>query len=656
MITRYFILLLLVLTVPLTTASAQGNDQLCVQTHFGHPEWGEPLSLMQDAKDLGVGWIRDDLLWRNVEKQKGEYKIPDFAWAWLKEAKEKDLKVIVILNGSNHIYDHPFDPDAYVAFCREMAKQLKGYTHAFELVNEPFGEYRNVLLEHYQHDSATWNGWDVDRQEIEPWVKEYLSMVNSAADAIQEAAPDQYKIISLGCAPSLNAHMIEMGVSPNVDGQVAHPYSHRWIPEIQAFADTSEYLQRDGIIVGDGIGRFNAIYRKMVELAEANNGPTELWLTEQGYTTYSRVAEKPSRYQAFSEHAQAVYAQRRLIEALGIGARLIGWYTLFDRTDDPEGSWGHFGLVRNDGSRKPAFDAIHRIAALMDGWVPEAWGQVDIYPRQDRAPMQALAWDGAQLPDPGVPEFRAYTFTNPQDGSRHVALWSAEPINAELQSRKADVTIMSDRQVTGLTAMNMLDGTTQDVPFKQVGQQVTIEHLAIPDVPVMLALNGDSAVVEVLPQAPEVFDADTEWSVRRSQSTQSSWEMLEDNGVKFGRLIYQFPPTGNAYTGAMVDVEVTPQTPIFAVRVRTPERSRLIFRAVDSTGQIHQFRKLIEPTSDWQSIKIDLEGQRQANYGGANDGNRHYPMKTLSLGIEAFGEVKEGTVEFAELKLLPPAP
>lgn len=488
--------LLLSLLMCQTTLFAGGHDQLCVQVHFGHPKWNEPLSQFKAIKELGVGWIRDDLLWRDVEPKTGHLKIPDYVWRWLKEAKKHDIKVIAILNGSNkRSYEHPFDEKGYANFARFCARELKGYVHAFELINEPFGEYRSNISKIENHKVSNSLGWDRFKNQIQKWPMHYVSIMNKAADAIEDEAPNQYKIIGLGCVPPVNAHMIKMGISSNVDGQVMHPYSYRWIPELLDFANTPKYMWRDGIIIGDDIGRFYSIMKRMSEFAKEHNGPKEIWLTEQGYTTYKRVKAKPARQRPFTEHAQAVYGQRRFMECLGLNIRLASWYTMRDRVvlnrqkqsiNDDTSSEGHFGLMRQDGTLKPAYYAIQRVAIIMKDWKADPWTNVKRFHVNDRDYEYGYEWAWVRRPDPGVPESRAYTFS--KNGKRAIAIWSAEQVNAILAPRTADTRFTSDRMLTQITAMDMMSGETWEVPFNQTGQEVVIAHLPIPDHPLFLKL------------------------------------------------------------------------------------------------------------------------------------------------------------------------
>lgn len=640
------------------TLLAAGHDQLGIQTHFGHEEWNEPLSQIKDIKKMGVGWIRDDLLWRDVEEKRGELKIPDFVWAWLKEVKKHDLKVIAVLNGSNtRGYEHPFNEDGFANFARFCARELKGYVHAFELVNEPFGEYRHLVSDHLGHKVSNAFGWDIKNNQLQQWPPLFLSMTNKAADAIEDEMPNHYSIIGLGCAPPVNAHMLKIGVSKNVDGQVMHPYSHRWNPELQAYADTPQYLKRDGIIVSDSIGRFNAMMRNMSEIAKTNNGPKEIWLTEQGYTTFKRIT-KPTRYAAFSEHAQAVYAQRRLMECLGLGIRLSSWYTMRDRiyhrtkkavNQAFKTTESNFGLTRLDGSFKPSYHAIQRLAKTTIGWKADAWTTVKRFHVTDRTYEHGFHWDGAQRPDPGYPESRAYTFS--KDGQRAIAVWSTESVNAEFAPRVADTNFISDCVLTKITAMDMMTSKTFDVPFKQVGQQVSILNLVYEDHPVWLTLQGEQPAKALTEIQTDRFASNQTWTLRKEKNTQGNWKQEDVNGQGVGIIAYQFPEKGNGYNIVSSSIQIAKQTPVIYFQTNPSANTRIIIRAIDATGQTHQFRFGIKSNGQWQNRKINLNKKPQASWGGAKDKTIHYPIKTLAIGIEKTNGPLTGTIKFRDLQL-----
>ena len=651
----FLLLFILLFNMPVL---AGGHDQLGVQTHFGHEEWNEPLSQLKDIKELGVGWIRDDILWRNVEKERGELIIPDFIWAWLKEAKKYDLKVIAVLNGSNnHGYEHPFNEDGFANFARFCARELKGYVHAFELVNEPFGEYRHLVSKYKGHKISDAFGWDRKNNQFQQWPPLFLSMTNKAADAIESEAPGQYKVIGLGCAPPVNAHMIKLGVSANVHGQVMHPYSHRWTPELQAYADTPQYLKRDGMIVGDSIGRFNALMRNMDQIAKQNNGPKEIWLTEQGYTTFKRITN-PTRYAAFTEHAQAVYAQRRLMECLGLNIRFASWYTMRDRiyhqskkaVDQAfKTTESNFGITRLDGSPKPAYFAIQRLAKTTIDWQADAWTTVKRFHVNDRRHEHGFHWDGADRPDPGIPESRAYTFS--KDGQRAIAIWSTEPVNAEFAPRVADTSFVCDRVLTKIRAMDMMTGKTFDVPFKQVGQQVNIAYLTYQDHPVWLTLQGDQPATALAQVQPDRFATNQTWKLIEMKNTHANWKQEEVNGQGVGILDFQLPAKGHGYTIANSKIQITEQTPVIHFQTNPSVNTRILVRVHDKSGQTHQYRFGLQSNGQWHNRKISLNKKPMASWGGANDKTIHYPIQSISLGIEKINAPLNGTIKFRDLQL-----
>ncbi|MFG0250351.1 MAG: hypothetical protein ACF8OB_15810 [Phycisphaeraceae bacterium JB051] len=640
-----------------TFLAAAGHDQLGIQTHFGHKDWNEPLSQLSQVKELGVGWIRDDILWRDVEAQRGQLVIPDFVWAWLKEAKKNDLKVIAVLNGSNtRGYEHPFNEDGYANFARFCARELKGYVHAFELVNEPFGEYRHTVSDYLGHQVSDAFGWDRKGNQLQQWPPLFLAMTNKAADAIESEAPGQYKVIGLGCAPTVNAHMIKLGVSPNVHGQVMHPYSHRWTPELQAYADTPQYLQRDGIIVGDDIGRFSSMMQNMASIAKANNGPAEIWLTEQGYTTYKRVTKTP-RFAAFTEHAQAVYAQRRLMENLGLGIRFSSWYTMRDRiyhrskkaVDQAyKTTESNFGITHLDGSPKLAYHAIQRLAQVTNGWKADAWTTVKRFHVQDRDYEHGYHWDGADRPDPGFPESRAYTFS--KDGKRAIAIWSTEPVNAEFAPRVADTTFVSDRVLTQITAMDMMTGETSPIAFEQAGQQVSIPLLTYPDHPVFLTLTGDQPAV-ALNTHKEYFVEDQNWKVNPSKGVKAQFTITEEDKQPVGVLTYEMPEKNHGFTLVESEMDVPEETPVLHFQINPQDNTRVIVRAIDSTGQTFQFRFGASGNKKWRDCKIDLNGKTQGSWGGAADKTVHYPVKKMAIGVEKVSNGPlNGTINFRNLQ------
>jgi len=108
----------------------------------------------------GIVWIRDDLGWEGVEKQKGVYQIPERTLAWIRAAHANHLRVDLILNGSNKLYADRYDPQAFAQWAGWVAKELKDDIDAIEILNEPnnFG-FSEILRRRSRRGRPIRHGW-----------------------------------------------------------------------------------------------------------------------------------------------------------------------------------------------------------------------------------------------------------------------------------------------------------------------------------------------------------------------------------------------------------------------------------------------------------------------------------------------------------------
>lgn len=462
---------------------AAGDDRLGVQTHYAHPGW-EPISTLDAIRDLGVGWIRDDLFWSSVEKERGKYVIPEQTWEWVKAAKEHDLKIILTITGGNPLYKDPYDKNGYVSFARFVAQEMRGHVQAIEIINEPFGRFRQAA-DKTLGIASSWNGWDRVHNRLQPWALKYLDTMNAVADAIHEVAPGEYKIIGLGCSPGLNKLMIKKGVSKHLDGITAHPYSKKLRPEWLPYGNTLFYKLRDGEVAGDSAGSFLSIKEDLLATAKLHGGPTELWLTEQGYTTFQCTGACKSSYASSTEEAQAIFAQRRLLENLGSGVRFSSWYNFYDKGKDPQNAEHNFGLMRRDGTLKPAYYAIQRMIKAVQGLQPQAWGESEPFPisNTDRQGIPLLT-DNPLSPD----SYRLYQFTDSRNGEQVLAIWSTADINRSQTPRKINLRITTNRTPITITRIDLMSGRESTVELTVKGNAAFLRDLELPTHPVLLRL------------------------------------------------------------------------------------------------------------------------------------------------------------------------
>lgn len=428
------------------------------------------------VQDLGVGWVRDDLNWKTVEKTKGVYAIPAATMEWIKAVHTHGLKLILILNRDNRIYENPYDVDAYANFAKAMAVQLKDDVDAFEILNEPanFGFRKQY--------GGTWNGLEPDGS-IGPWVGKYVELINKAAEAIK-SVNKKVKVIGLGSVAPVNFRQLAMGLSPAVDGITEHPYSYKTVPEVVAFPSSPAGLKRDGIAVADEKGSLASMVTMYRAQSAKYNGPKELWFTESGFATFQPMDAKILNA-GLTESAQANYYQRRFIQYLGMDIDMALQYDLKNDGTDPHDLEHNYGIIRNDLSPKPAYYAYQRVVKTTIGWVHTKDVEVNIKPGPSHTDGYPITWDGTKMQTPN--DIPCYTFTNSK-GQTIVTLWSAERANNEFAPRWADIEFKLAKKINKISVTDMLTGTTTNVPFKSIEGGAQLKTFSVPEHVLMFVL------------------------------------------------------------------------------------------------------------------------------------------------------------------------
>ncbi len=451
------------------------NPQIGVNTHFAqHWDLNAVLPLVSQS---GIGWIRDELYWNTVEKEKGAYQIPEKSLRWINAAHAAGLNIIVIFNGGNDLYKPDiYDREAYAKAAAFVANDLAGKVQAIEILNEPanFG-----FSKHY---GGVWNGLEKDGS-ISPWVPKYVDLLNASAKAIKAVNPN-VKVIGLGSATPVNYRQLEMGIAPEVDGITDHPYSYRLPGEVLPFAGKDGILNRDGIAVADERGSFASLIRMYREKSLKTKGPKEIWLTEWGWTTYQEVI--PTLYAGFTRSAQAKYTLRRLTESLGLGVDVSVIYDFKDDGGDPYESEQNFGLIDSELQPKPAYGAVQRLAAAMAGFRPSKNFKINIFQVGSRPDRHPIVWDGSKIE--AGDNILCYQFSD-NDGNPLIALWSGERADSDLSPRVADVEL----ETGGLTieevrSYSPLSGVSATIPFESGTAGAIMKKLEIPDSPLLLTV------------------------------------------------------------------------------------------------------------------------------------------------------------------------
>ncbi len=122
---------------------------------------------------------------------------------------------------------------------------------------------------------------------------------------------------------------------------------------------------------------------------------------------------------------------------------------------------------------------------------------------------------------------------------------------------------------------------------------------------------------------------------------------------------------GGAYVTVMKKVEGDISEISF--QVKFPDSKFIVFRAVDSGGQAHQFKLKLTPSADWQTVTFNMssyladkakspEASKVMKYepmGGAKDGTWHGPAKKFCFYLNKGNlESKLPVAWFKDVKLI----
>lgn len=300
-----------------------GRDRFFgTQTHFGQHRTGAD-EILDLIKEAGIGWIRDEVYWSEVEKEKGVFRFPPDYDRYLGAAQARGIQVLLILDFGNVLYSGAekgapatdVERQAFARYCREVVKRYKpfGVRH-YEVWNEP-------------NASMFW--------KPQPNPEDYAKLLEAAYKSCKDADPGA---TVLGCSTSgtdldFIGRVLAAGGGRSMDAVSFHPYCSPQPPEKKLLTDFS----------------------KLKALAPGK----PLWITEFGYPTHAGEA-------GVDEETQANYLVRAFLLARASPAiERVSWYDFQNDGEDPAEPEMNFGLVRKNLSHKPSYGAFKTMASLV---------------------------------------------------------------------------------------------------------------------------------------------------------------------------------------------------------------------------------------------------------------------------------------------------
>lgn len=191
------------------------------------------------------------------------------------------------------------------------------------------------------------------------------------------------------------------------------------------------------------------------------------WSTETGY--HNALKGQPSQ-PGVSERAAAAYSVRTYLENARLGVPRTYLYELYDQFNDPGGASmeSHFGLIRADGTPKPAYLAVRSLAHLTRDLTKAG---------PSGEPVAAVA-----VNDTGE-DLRQLQY-DAGNGRTLVLLWRAQSVydlskKADLSPPERPVRLIA-RQTASLSAADVGAGQTGFTDRQREGTSFSVQVGAIP--------------------------------------------------------------------------------------------------------------------------------------------------------------------------------
>ena len=323
---------------------------------FRNPSFGiiESLQSPNDAHDLGVGWTRVRIHWGETQPDNPTQWVEQRVYDWQIDAEvEAGREVVGIIigipdwarderllpKGLALPYDDP--NNSWTTFLRQAVTRYQGKITHWIIWNEPDVWQKG-------HPGHTWDGDERDFarlmkvsyqtiKEIDPTITVHLAAMTYFWDANYDRV--QYLdrllgVIKADPESAENNHWFDIATA-HLYFQPGQLYDiiHVW----------NEIMAKHGIV-------------KPWWLVEANAPPSDdpAWVVDPIMLKVSQVD-------------QANYIPAMIASAFSVNVNRIGLFKLRDIETDLEANPEPYGLVRLDGSRRPAFQAYQFAVRLLQG-------------------------------------------------------------------------------------------------------------------------------------------------------------------------------------------------------------------------------------------------------------------------------------------------
>lgn len=272
-------------------------------------------------RQLGTRWVRRDLFWHEIEKEKGKYHFEKYD-QFLSDVEAMGLRVVFILDYGNDLYQKgaPTTPEAragFVEYMRQVVGRYKDKGVLWELWNEPNGEY-----------------W-----QPKPDVEAYVALAREVGAAFDKDFPNER--IAMPALAGVDLPFLESclsaGLMEHFDALTIHPYRPM----------EPESVETDYAKVRALLSRYAA------------DREIEIYSGEWGYAGGKTIV---------SDETQGDYFVRQYLTNLALSVPMSIWYNWYDNGVDKSQIINNYGVLDENLVPKPAFRAGRDLVRELAGY------------------------------------------------------------------------------------------------------------------------------------------------------------------------------------------------------------------------------------------------------------------------------------------------
>jgi hypothetical protein len=369
----------------------------------------EAYTARNSARELKIGWTRLGFHWADLQSGGPDSWTPEISDELIDEQLAEGREVVGLLIGipdwarddadlpAGLWLDHDDPDNLWASFVREIVTRYAGRINHWIIWNEPDIDASEV--------AHSWDGSVDDFYQLQRVA--YLVAKEANPDAVIHLAAFTYWADYKAGREQYMARLLDR---IRADPQATE---HNFYFDV---ATAHLYFQPDQIY--ELLGVFLDIMRE-------RGFQQPIWLVETNAPPYDDPDwPVPDPALAVSSTEQAAFIPQALASALAAGAERIGVYKLRDTEGDRAANPEPFGLLRQDGSRRVAFNTYREAIRFMRGTkntTRERWDEIGQFRLEQEDRITTVLF--SRLPEPQLVQVEAIAET-----ARLVDMWGQEQV------------------------------------------------------------------------------------------------------------------------------------------------------------------------------------------------------------------------------------